>query len=179
VPPPNAVAEIRPGQTLLPDQTGAGVDNALIRALVGQFDSMQQQMFGQFQESLLMATRLFASLHQEQMAAVRQELADLQGIAAELRTLQEQLTKNVATHAPQAAKPIRNSARPPPPTKTDNLAPPGDNSAAKPATEEGAAGAAAPAQGEDVHDWLTQRIAALETEQQSRWSKLLDMVVGR
>jgi pSer/pThr/pTyr-binding forkhead associated (FHA) protein len=179
-----AVTETNPGQTLLPDNANSSsAENSLVVALVGQFDLMQQQMFGQFQESLLMATRLFASLHQEQMAAIRQELAGLQGIAGELRALQEELTKNVsAANAPRGEKPVRNGARPLLPTKTDTPAPPAESNSGKPGKEETAPMSSplpTPAQGEEVHDWLTQRIAALETEQQSRWSKLLDMVLGR
>jgi pSer/pThr/pTyr-binding forkhead associated (FHA) protein len=33
--------------------------------------------------------------------------------------------------------------------------------------------------GDDVHAWLTDRIAALTTEHQSRWQKLLKMILGK
>jgi hypothetical protein len=33
--------------------------------------------------------------------------------------------------------------------------------------------------GEDVHEWLIGRIAAIEDEQRTRWQKILDMVRGR
>jgi hypothetical protein len=33
--------------------------------------------------------------------------------------------------------------------------------------------------GEDVHEWLIDRIAAMEDEQRTRWQKILDTVRGR
>jgi hypothetical protein len=35
-----------------------------------------------------------------------------------------------------------------------------------------------PAPTDDVHDWLTQRISSLQEERQTRWNKLLGMILG-
>ncbi len=175
-----AVTEINTGRTALARNADRDhAEGSLVVALVNHFDLMQQQMFGQFQESLLMATQRFASLHQEQMAAVQKEFADLRGIAGELRALQQELTKNLATTHPSPAAPanqvqelIETGVREPAPAAAKQALAGAAPGTATPVKEDTASGDG------DVHAWLTQRIAALQDEQQSRWSKLLGMILG-
>jgi pSer/pThr/pTyr-binding forkhead associated (FHA) protein len=135
-----------------------GADGGVLMQLVNQFNQMQQEMYDQFQERLLMATRLFATLHQEQSAVVRQELHHLGSIAAELRALQNELARG-AGPLPAAG----GGAPFPAATREDD--------------EAGPLAAAAP-ESEDVHGWLNQRISALQDEQETRWHKLLGMILG-
>lgn len=185
-PPPFPVAvtgEPQPKRSLMvatQPSSGEG-DRALILALVSQFDQMQQHMFDQFQESLMMATRLFASLHQEQMGLVRQELACLKDLTSELNGLRTELAGHLkktppAGQADQAAPAIEApvqkepaAARPIPPAveqPTPTVA--GTSVPSHPS----------PAATDEVHDWLTHRIASLQDERQTRWNKLLGMILG-
>jgi pSer/pThr/pTyr-binding forkhead associated (FHA) protein len=139
-----------------------GPDGAVMLAMVNQFNRMQQEMFDQFQERLLMATRLFATLHQEQMNILREGLERLSDIADELRTLQEDMARRGAAVSSSPEHKAAALARP---------------SAANPLAENKPATPSGPPE-EDVHTWLNQRISALQEEQESRWQKLLGMILG-
>ena len=62
---------------------------------------MQQQMFDQFQQTLVLMARMFTTMHQEQLALVREELRELHKVSEALRNLQEELKGQ----APAAASP--------------------------------------------------------------------------
>jgi pSer/pThr/pTyr-binding forkhead associated (FHA) protein len=160
----------------------ANPEGSLLVTLANQFSQMQQQMFDQFQESLLMATRLFASLHQEQMTIVRRELDQLHNLTAELQSLQKQLNepRTKAEPAPSPAEvdsvlPILKGPAAPPSGETVHAAPTVTSPSEMATPGEGAS---APAANEDIHAWLTQRISSLQEERQTRWNKLLGMILG-
>jgi pSer/pThr/pTyr-binding forkhead associated (FHA) protein len=67
--------------------------------LANQFGQMQQQMFEQFQQTMMIMARMFETLHSDEMALVREELARLGQLNQSLNDLQAQL----ATHTPEAA----------------------------------------------------------------------------
>jgi pSer/pThr/pTyr-binding forkhead associated (FHA) protein len=165
--PVTALVELRPAATVpavLPDQ--AGPDGALMLAMVNQLNKMQQEMLDQFQERLLTATRLFASLHKEQRDVVRDELERLGGIAEELRALQADLARR------GAASPAAGNRTAPLPSPAARSSPPANKPAPLPAP---------PPSGppeEEVHNWLNQRISALQEEQESRWHRLLGKILG-
>ena len=166
------------------DQSRA--DNRLVLELVSQFDLMQQHMFGRFQECLLIATRQFALLHREQLGAVQKELADLQDIVKDLRAFQNQLTKNLAqvltsplaSAANSDEEPIENGLLALSPSAAAQLLP--GAGLDRDTTVEEEASSETPAlttsSGGDVHAWLNERIASLQDEQKSRWSKLLGKI---
>jgi hypothetical protein len=157
----------RPTQLAAPSEL-SGTDGALLLNLVNQFGHMQQQMFDQFQESLFMATRLFASLHQEQMSTVRRELDQLQQLTSELRTLQQQVNQPAAPAEPAASA----SESVQPTAEVPTVPSPADKTATP------ASGPVPPAANEEIHDWLTQRISSLQEERQTRWNKLLGLILG-
>ena len=45
-----------------------------------------------------------------------------------------------------------------------------------PRTEEAAGAGQFPDDGEEVHDWLTERISQLESERQTRWQRILSFI---
>jgi hypothetical protein len=64
---------------------------------------MQQQMYDQFQQTMMLMARMFGTLHSDQMARVREELGSLRLINDELRGLQAGLTTSAP--APAATQP--------------------------------------------------------------------------
>jgi hypothetical protein len=158
---------------------------------------MQQQMFDQFQESMLMTSRMFTSLHLDQMAVVRNELDHLRGIACELRALQDQLTGNQGKANPAPGMtdpdnvPVNNGEPETAPMAGDSGAQKGKPALGLPAAAapippgkplqanaEAPAGLCLSDAPQDVHAWLNQRISALQEERQTRWHKLLRMILG-
>jgi hypothetical protein len=58
-----------------------------------QFRLMQQQMFEQFQQSLLTMFDMFSTLHRDQTSAIRQELDDLKRVTQEIQELRKEMTR--------------------------------------------------------------------------------------
>jgi hypothetical protein len=141
---------------------------SLLVPLVHQFGQMQVQMFDQFQQVLVVLFQMFSTMHREQMDLVREELAQIRRLTDELQATQAQLRQPPAPRpdpdesprarpAPAGAgagTPPRRKPTPPPP-------PPEASDAAR-----------------QLHAVLTQRIAALQQERQSRWQKLLQAMGG-
>jgi pSer/pThr/pTyr-binding forkhead associated (FHA) protein len=201
------------GQPALAVPTGpmsvdAEVVRSLLLPLASQFSLMQQQMFDQFQQSLVAMAQVFSGLHQEQMALLRQELDRLNELTVELRTLEARLSPGAPAlppgfFLPPAAgrspgrRPRADSSPPPasPIVPASAPAPPPTEGGAGPvaATANGTAEAAAPDSGppdrstgtapdhlgNEVHVWLAQRLAALQEERQSRWRKLFNFLWGK
>ena len=139
---------------------------ALLMPLVSQFSQMQQQMFEQFQQTLLMMAQMFGSLQREQMALIRQELEQIQELTRQLHTLQSEGMRQSAPPrpaSPQAAAP--SSPTPSLSWKPTTSADKADTPSAK---------LCDPA----VHVWLSERLSALQQERQSRWQKVLGILTG-
>jgi pSer/pThr/pTyr-binding forkhead associated (FHA) protein len=129
----------------------AGRDPAaegLVVPLVQELGRLQQEMADQFQQGLAMMFRLFSGMHQEQMALVREELAEIRRLAEEQRALRAELGR--VTTPPVPAPPPPGPLRPPRPPR------PG---------------------AEEAHAALARRLEALQEEQQGRWQKLLRSVM--
>ena len=135
--------------------------------LVSQFSQMQQQMFEQFQQTLVMIAQMFGNLQREQMALIRQELEQIRELTRQLHTLQSEGRRQSASPlpaSPQAAVPR---------SPTPNLSAKPTAPAAKADTPSGHYC------DPDVHVWLHQRLSALQQERQSRWQKVLGILTGQ
>jgi hypothetical protein len=139
---------------------------ALLMPLVSQFSQMQQQMFEQFQQTLLMMAQMFGNLQREQMALIRQELEQIQELTRQLHTLQSERMRQSASPLPASP----HAASPSSPTPSLSSKP--TASAAKADTP------SAKLCDPDVHVWLSQRLSALQQERQSRWQKVLSILRG-
>jgi hypothetical protein len=137
-----------------------GTAESLLMPLVSQFSMMQQQMFDQFQQTLVMMAQMFGNLQREQMAMIRQELDQIQELTRELHTLQTEGMRQAA--APSSAL---SSTAPTPSAKTE----------APPAPAPDPSKLCDP----DVHMLLSQRLAALQEERQTRWQKVLGLLTGK
>jgi hypothetical protein len=184
---------------LAPPQERLGPEWTMLIALVNQFSLMQQQMFDQFQENMVIATRMFSNMQKDQAALIREELDQLRALTGELCTLQGQLAARPATGGPIPAThaasrhgaPLNNTPTLALPKvaangagqkkaglspATSGLAVPTGNA---PPSEAGAADGAPPPQTpEQLHAWLNTRISGLQDERQTRWNKILGMILG-
>jgi pSer/pThr/pTyr-binding forkhead associated (FHA) protein len=183
-----------PGPVMLPVPAGAGErsspEAAMLTPVLQQFGMMQQQMFDQFHQTMLMVVQLFGALHRDQMSLVRDELDRLHALTEELHGLQAELAgQPPAPAAPATPSPANGAAAgrgPAPQSRPQPASPPApDPGRPQPAT----AGRSSPIGGgpvgkpepqpENIHAWLTQRIASLQQERQSRWQKVLNLVLGK
>jgi hypothetical protein len=148
-----------------------GATGALLVALLNQFALAQQQMVDQFQQVVLAMVETMATLHREQADLIRQELEQVRELSRDLVTLQASAGRSPAgaTRAPEAgaipvvgrdaAGLVCTDARQPTPDAADQVArlPP-------------------PA---PPYVWLTQRVAAIQAERQSRLERVLGLILGR
>jgi hypothetical protein len=194
-----------------PLSAGRPVEGTEIATLMApfarQFTVMQQQMFEQFQQALLMMGEMFSDLHREQMTLIHQELNRLHKITEELQRLQLELQR----HAPRGpllnppAKPPKNGATVEEPKEPPVTSPaPDDGWQAEeprdvPATRSAVGGETSPVPPrgpksapvergadpyrvkaeDDFHRRITQRIAALQHEKRSLWDKILSYLKPR
>jgi hypothetical protein len=151
-----------------------------------QMGLMQQQMFDQFQQSMMMMFQMFTDLHRDQMGAIREELDHLHDLTREIQALQAEL--------------LRRSQPPPPAPNGSSDGPAADGR--PPASRVNGAGHAGPAAGaanpaaasaslpksiapppgmsdDEVHAWLSQRILAIQQERQTRWQKVMTFLSGK
>jgi pSer/pThr/pTyr-binding forkhead associated (FHA) protein len=179
-------------QGLLPaGLSETGLESGLL-PVVQQFGLMQQQLFEQFQQTTLMLFRMFANMHQEQVAVLREEIQHIQRTTNELQALQQQLRDCPPPAPAKAAQSKANDTKPgeatPPgtaPSRPVRIAPPdfladtADEAPARPAVATETAPPSGPAvDPAAVHSWLSKRIEELQVERQSRWQRVLNFTRG-
>jgi hypothetical protein len=154
-----------------------GPTGALLVALLNQFALAQQQMFEQFQQVVLAMMGTMATLQREQADLVRRELEKVRELTRELSTFQASAGRSPAD-ATRAAEsgPIPVAGRDAAGlVRADGQRPTPD--AAAPVA--GLPPAAEPAEAATPYLWLTQRIAAIQAERQSRLGRVLGLILGR
>jgi len=145
----------------------------LLSPLIDQFGQMQQQMFDQFHQALLMMFQMFGTLHRDQMEQVRAELDRVGRLTRELQELKAEAAaaapgRSTPAPAPRPGNGTRGTVAAAP-------APPAD-----PAPAGGPTGRPpGPHAYEQVHAHLHRRIVALQHERQDRWQKILAVLRGR
>jgi pSer/pThr/pTyr-binding forkhead associated (FHA) protein len=166
---------------------------SLLVPLAEQFAAMQQRMFAQFQQGMVMMFQMFHATQEEQLGQIREELDRLHDITRELTALQtEMVRQNLESPVPVPEGPSPPAGRPGQPASGANgnggipASPSFQPPEAFPAGPQGldppspsVSPQAAGDQPQDVHAWLTQRIAGLERERQGRWQKILDFLRGK
>jgi pSer/pThr/pTyr-binding forkhead associated (FHA) protein len=99
------------GEALVPREMA----DPLLSTLVTQFGQMQQQMFDQFQQTMMMMVQMFSGMHREQFGLLREELDRVQQLSQELATLQAELANQQASASgsgPAPASPRVRETRP-------------------------------------------------------------------
>jgi len=165
-----------------------GAAETLLVPIIRQFALMQQQMFDQFQQALLMMVQTFSGLHRDQLQLIRQELNQLSELTRELQSLQTEQARMtsmpVRTEIGSASEIKAVSPQQPAPravsTAAEATARATPSGPSKPPEERPAAAARDSRRSNpDVHAWLAQRLAAVEQERQNRWQRILHVLTGK
>jgi pSer/pThr/pTyr-binding forkhead associated (FHA) protein len=77
-----------------PYLTRTDLNETLLMPLFNQFAAMQNQMFDQFQQALMMMVEMFSEMQRDQVSLIRQEVDRLHQITEELQSLQNELAKH-------------------------------------------------------------------------------------
>jgi hypothetical protein len=170
----------------------AGNSGGDLAPIVSLFSTLQQQMADHFRLTMTGMMESFWRMHADQMRVVWEELAQIRRLNDEVASLKETLARQpavpAAIRAPEARRPaaLPNDNRP-----WD--ARPGDLPAATPAAKT-SAGPAHPlikngepigrmpptsAPGEDdVHSWVSRRIAEVQRDREGRWQRIVSFLTG-
>jgi pSer/pThr/pTyr-binding forkhead associated (FHA) protein len=174
-------------QSLAPLAQAAALDPGVISPVFQQMATMQQQMFDQFQQAMLTMVQMFGALHRDQMGLVREELDRLRDLTQELYGLRADLVGRqsaASLHPAPAANgasvgvgqmPHQAGAQGP---VAAGGSPPRPGEGAGTGNGAAAANPTPPTDG-NIHAWLSQRIAAMEEERQTRWQKLMNAMLGK
>ena len=150
-----------------------GVIDPTVTALVQQFGMMQQHMFDQFHQTMMMMFEGFATLHRESSDNLRDEFDEVRKLSQEIESLRVEtarLAEATAAKAKEQPRPTINGhgaiERPVLPEK------PVYQPITKPT-------APVPDPEVDIHAQLCLRLASIQTERQNRWQKILGMMSTR
>jgi pSer/pThr/pTyr-binding forkhead associated (FHA) protein len=81
-----------PGRGMIPVE----LSESIAVVIANQFSQMQQQMFDQFHQAMMVMFQTFSTLHRDQMELVRQELDRVHELTRQLHALQAELAKQPA-----------------------------------------------------------------------------------
>jgi pSer/pThr/pTyr-binding forkhead associated (FHA) protein len=148
-----------------------GFADPIVGTLVHQFGLMQQQMFDQFHQTMMMMFEGFAALHREQAGTLREEFDQVRQLSREIETLRAETARLAesarAPERPRPAPPARAEAGP-----LAGLIPP--------AADPNRRATPPPVDPEvDIHAQLCLRLASIQSERQNRWQKILGMMSSR
>jgi Inner membrane component of T3SS, cytoplasmic domain/FHA domain len=181
-------------------EEGPLTETALL-PLVNQLTHMQMHMFDQFHQALALVLQTFGVWQGNQLELVREELQQLREMTRELQALQLPLSQippgnrllptpspedTRQTSGTQPPTPVRREAPSPNTSEPPGLALPSHSHGSTLGEQPGpAAGGQIPGQAsdnrrnEDVHAWLSERVATLERERQSAWQRILGLLGGK
>ncbi len=179
------------------------VSEAFVMSLVNHFGQMQQQMFQQSQQSMMMLLNMFSNLHQNHMELIRDDLNRIHQITDELRAVQLQMAAADRTDATNVAytrdaeherdphESVQDAvispaafAEPPPSEAPQRTTPPPAPSESPDAPADGPPPTADTGDrrrdrsGVRTHTLLSERLAELESERNSRWQKIMKTITG-
>jgi hypothetical protein len=80
-----------PDTTLLARMNQSELAESILGPVINQLGLMQQQMFDQFQQAMVMVVQMFGTMHRDQMAVIREELDRLHALSKELHGLKNEL----------------------------------------------------------------------------------------
>ncbi len=209
---PSGVPALSPGLELLPFNSASlpaleGVSDSVLLPLLNQFGLMQQQMFDQFQQTMMMMAQMFTTMHREQSELIRdqseqirEEFARLSQLDKEVESIKADLAKLRLAPAPRPvpSAPLRSgptlarsgenaapaaersrSPEPGPRNAHHSRAEPNATPQAEPArTSPPPPTAPNPAEQSEYLVRLHQRLTSIQQERQTRWQKLLSLMPG-
>jgi pSer/pThr/pTyr-binding forkhead associated (FHA) protein len=181
-------AELEPppvmGLATAPPAEVSRLDDARLLAVFDQFHLMQQEMFDQFHNTLVATVEALLRLHRDQMDQVRLELDQIHQLTHELKDLQAELARNASRLPPSPLAPEDGVVEHDDRNAREDVLPAPDIECEAPRPSEGSsppprAAVSPPMAGPAIHAWLSERIAALRSERQGRWQKIISFMTGR
>jgi len=95
-----------PGRGMIPVE----LSESIAVVIANQFSQMQQQMFDQFRQAMMVMFQTFSALHRDQMELVRQELDRVHELTRQLHALQAELAKQpAAANDPEVQKLLKET----------------------------------------------------------------------
>jgi pSer/pThr/pTyr-binding forkhead associated (FHA) protein len=85
------------------------IAQALLAPMLNQFAAMQQQMFEQFHQTMMMMMQSMHITHRERMESVERELAEVRRLTAELYRLQAEAARAPTTEIEPVSQPAKPS----------------------------------------------------------------------
>jgi pSer/pThr/pTyr-binding forkhead associated (FHA) protein len=154
-----------------------GIADPTVGALVHQFGLMQQQMFDQFHQTMMMMFEGFAALHREQASGLHEEFDQVRKLSEEI----ESLRRETARLADQASRPAPLRPRPTnghsPPVRSTGQEGPASLRPPDPTIKR--ATMPEPDPNVDIHSQLLLRLSTIQSERQTRWQKILGMMSSK
>ncbi len=157
--------------------------------LLAAFAQMQQQSSDQLHQTVLTLVQSFATMHQEQMGVIYEELAAIRRLTEEHQVLWARLEQRTnATQQPVALRLVADGTTPHPGGAAVSLGPAPrsapnartltirDNPAVPPAADSRQAGRQ---DDEAFHAQVFDRLAEIQGERQTRWQRLMESMLGK
>jgi pSer/pThr/pTyr-binding forkhead associated (FHA) protein len=186
-PGPGWLSPTSAGASLLSEPiSGAGELPASALVLVmNHFSQMHQQMLEQFNQSTMMMFRMLGRANGS--TAFREELERLAQITRDLQSLKAELAAKPAAALAHAAPVTVDAPARPEAAVAANGAAPAAPFLAAPDARPRPNGAEHPAEtslppagdGPEAHEWVYRQIVEFQNEQQSRWQKIRELVLGK
>ena len=173
-----------PGSFTLTERSTSQAIDPTVNQLVEQFGAMQQQMFDQFHQTMMMMFEGFATLHRETSGSIRAELEEVRKLSQEIDSLRSETARlaEAATmsfqapalrkmgHAPGLDSQTGTGSKPELPPSPSPVAD------ASPKRTHAKVAATEPDPHVDIHAQLLERLNSIATERQTRWQKILAMM---
>jgi pSer/pThr/pTyr-binding forkhead associated (FHA) protein len=138
-----------------PGPEAVAAAEGIVVPLVKQLGEVHAQMFEQFQQSILLMVQMFGQTQQNQLGAIHEELGRIRDLNRELTKLQAEVARLAMARA------FGNTDE----TELD-----------LPALPEGPV---RPDTATAMQDWVVERINTLHKERQSRWEKLVGVLITK
>ena len=168
---------VDPATSGLAEGGSTGTADPTVSNLVQQFGAMQQQMFDQFHQTMLMMFEGFATLHRETSSTLRDEFEEVRKLSKEIESLRAETARlaEATTMSLQQPASLKVDAHQ---STTKN----GHSDHPKPPPRLAAKAKVTPPLPDphvDIHAQLCERLNRIESERQTRWQKILNLMASK
>ena len=171
-----------PGSFSVPEGAAPPGVDPTVNHLVQQFGAMQQQMFDQFHQTMMMMFEGFAALHRETSTSIRSEFEEVRKLSSEIESLREETSRlaeatTMSFQAPALLK--ANQHQPSPRNEPTEPIKPATKPVPEPQPQPKPRPKVTPSPPNphvDIHAQLCARLNLIAVERQTRWQKILAMM---
>ena len=133
-------------------------ESLALGGLLDQFAVMQQQTSDQFQNALVMLAQMFGAMHRDHMDQVRGELDQVRRLTEEIRALREDVVSLSSSRAGLGSvNGVGMKVASPDPDPAERCD---------------------PRNPEEIHAFVSERLASYERERQSCWNRIVRVVTA-